>query len=149
MKTTSDILDKANSWLRLKTFLKTRIQHLLLSETRQTVDFKQLDFSPSPFLPSPSPFCLPASSLPFPAQISQWPFALVTNKRMVPFYNSCPAKPGHCRTARRYQTLRNILHSGRRLSSVPPSLSARKFCHPPPPGVHLFLLEKSKVVVDG
>jgi len=63
---------------------------------------------------------------------------LVTNKRIVPFYNSCPAKLGHCRTARRYQTLRNILHSGRRLSSVPPSLSAPKFCHPPPSGGHLF-----------
>lgn len=65
MEATSDILDKTNSSVRLKTFLKTRIQHLLLSETRPTVDFKQLDSSPSPFQPSPLLSAYPPRVCPF------------------------------------------------------------------------------------
>lgn len=48
----------------------------------------------------------------------------VQNMRSVPFCNSFPARRGHYQTEKRYQTLRNILHSGRRLSSAPPSLPA-------------------------
>lgn len=44
--------------------------------------------------------------------------------RSVPFCNSSPARHGHYQTEKRYQALRNILHLGRRLSSVPPSLPA-------------------------
>lgn len=42
----------------------------------------------------------------------------------VPFCNSSPARRGHYQIEKRYQALRNILHLGRRLSSVPPSLPA-------------------------
>lgn len=53
------------------------------------------------------------------------------NMRSVPFCNSFPARRGHYQTEKRYQTLRNILHLGRRLSSVPPSLPADNYSPPP------------------
>ena len=60
-----------------------------------------------------------------------------SKEQAVPFYSSCPTTRGHCRTVKRYQTLRNILHSGRRLSSAPPSLPADKIRHRLPPGGRL------------
>lgn len=55
------------------------------------------------------------------------------NVRSVPFCNSFPARRGHYQTEKRYQTLRNILHSGRRLSSAPPSLPADNWSTSPAP----------------
>lgn len=84
---------------------------------------KQLDVQQRP--PSSLCHCLcPIGKCPHSRMkmSARWPW--LQNMRSVPFCNSFPARRGHYQTETRYQTLRNILHSGRRLSSAPPSLPA-------------------------